>query len=182
MLLPSGKELESPQRCHARSSPLCSALMRLTSYSKCELYSELQGISDRDSFFDRYHPFLPFLNPAKSPDEYFTDSSILFWAIIGVASRRYSENIMLFAVLSEWVPKLIWSMVSSPPYTIEAAQAIILLIAWPFPSSSLWNDTLPTLSAISISICMQLGLHRPMNATDFQSEQDLVAPPCERLF
>jgi hypothetical protein len=77
---------------------------------------------------------------------------------------------MLFTVLSEWVPKLIWSTISSPPYTVASAQAMTLVSAWPFPSESMQNETITTLSAITISICMQLGLHRPMNATDFQSE------------
>ncbi|TVY34924.1 Regulatory protein, partial [Lachnellula occidentalis] len=118
-------------------------------------------------FFEHYHPSLPFLDPLKSPDEYYNSGSHFFWAIIGLASRRYDEDFMLFAVLSEWVPKLVWSAISSPPYSLPTVQSIILIAAWPFPVLSTYKATLVTLSSIAISTAMQLGLHRPMNATDF---------------
>ncbi|KUJ07834.1 uncharacterized protein LY89DRAFT_789497 [Mollisia scopiformis] len=118
-------------------------------------------------FFEHYHPALPFLNPAKSPDDYYDSGTILFWVIISIASRRYTNDMLLFPVLCEWIPKLIWESISSPPYTIPMVQAIILACTWPFPMPSMWNDTIVTLSSIAVSTAMQLGLHRPLNATDF---------------
>lgn len=119
------------------------------------------------SFFKHYHPALPFLNPSKSPDEYYDSGSILFWLIVSIASRRYKNDILLFPMLCEWIPKLLWECISTPPYTIPMVQAIILACAWPFPTTSQWNDTIITLSSIAVSTAMQLGLHRPLNATDF---------------
>ncbi|TVY91060.1 Regulatory protein [Lachnellula willkommii] len=118
-------------------------------------------------FFEHYHPSLPFLDPSKSPDEYYNSGEHLFWAIVGLASRRYDEDFMLFAVLSEWVPKLVWSAISTPPYNLPTVHSIILISAWPFPVDSTYKCTSVTLSSIAISTAMQLGLHRPMNATDF---------------
>ena len=128
------------------------------------------SIANLPSFFDHYHPSLPFLDPSKSPDDYYNSGTHLFWAIIGVASRRYDEDFFLFAVLSEWLPKLIWSSIADPPYHISLVQSIILIATWPFPVESTYNSTLITLSSIAISTAMQLGLHRPMNATDFSRE------------
>ncbi|CZR67425.1 uncharacterized protein PAC_17324 [Phialocephala subalpina] len=118
-------------------------------------------------FFDMYHPALPFLNPNKSPDEYYESGTILFWVIISIASRRYTNDIMLFPVLCEWIPKLMWESISTPPYTIPMVQALVLACTWPFPTNSMWNDTVATLSSIAVSTGLQLGLHRPLNATDF---------------
>ncbi|TVY37477.1 hypothetical protein LSUB1_G004489 [Lachnellula subtilissima] len=107
------------------------------------------------------------LNAAQIDNLFQISGEHLFWAIIGLASRRYDEDFMLFAVLSEWVPKLVWSAIATPPYSLPTVQSIILISAWPFPVDSTYKAALVTLSSIAISTAMQLGLHRPMNATDF---------------
>lgn len=136
-------------------------------FLRCRCPAIHSSLANRYSFFKHYHPALPFLNSSKSPDEYYDSGSILFWLIISIASRRYSNDILLFPMLCEWIPKLLWECISTPPYTVPMIQAIILACAWPFPTTSMWNDTITTLSSIAISISMQLGLHRPLNATDF---------------
>ena len=125
-------------------------------------------------FFDRYHPFLPFLDPLKSPDDYQDMSPCLFWAIISAASRRYLDDVTLLTVLSSYVSTLIWAEISQPPYTVATVQAIIILCTWPFPTTSTWNEPAVTLSSVAINIAMQVGLHRPVNAQDFLSKQLLV--------
>ena len=119
------------------------------------------------SFFEYYHPFLPFLDPSKSPDDYHKSGPTLFWAIIGVTSRRYQEDVTLLTVLSDWVMKLIWSEIARPPYKISTVQASIILCIWPFPTTTTWTDTSVTLSAFVISAAMRLGFHRPLNTQDF---------------
>jgi hypothetical protein len=110
---------------------------------------------------------LPFLDASLSPDQYFQSSPLLFWTIIGIASRRYVEDVTLFPILSGLVPKLMWEMITKPPYLITTAQAVIALCNWPFPVTSAWSDILITMSSIALSMAMQLGLHRPLNAQDF---------------
>ncbi|KAJ0303439.1 hypothetical protein COL516b_006442 [Colletotrichum fioriniae] len=53
--------------------------VRLTEESVNQLFSQ---------FFAYYHPFLPFLNPQQTPDQYFQQHALLFWSIISVAARR----------------------------------------------------------------------------------------------
>lgn len=134
---------------------------------KCNHPKFSTSLTNLPSFFKHYHPALPFLNPSKSPDEYYESGPILFWLIISIASRRYTNDILLFPVLCEWVPNLLWENIPKPPYTIPMVQAIILACAWTFPTTSMWNDAIVTLSSIAISTSMQLGLHRPLSATDF---------------
>ncbi|TVY65581.1 Regulatory protein LEU3 [Lachnellula suecica] len=119
-------------------------------------------------FFEHYHPSLPFLDPSKSPDDYYDSGESIFWTIISIASRRYQDDFMLFIVLSEWVPKLVWSLITTPVYNLALVQSIILISIWPFPTDSTYKDTLITLSSIALSAAMQIGLHRPMNTSDFQ--------------
>ncbi len=118
-------------------------------------------------FFEHYHHFLPFLDASKSPDAYYKSSISLFWVIIGVAARRYREDVTLLHVLSDLVMKLVWSEISKPPYKLSTVQAVILLCIWPFPTTSTWNDVSVTMSSIAISIAMQVGLHKPFNTQDF---------------
>lgn len=94
------------------------------------------------SFFEHYHPFLPFLDPSESPDEYYKTGPSLFWAIIGVGSRRYRDDVTLLTVLSEWVMKVIWAEIAKPPYKLSTVQAIIVFCIWPFPTSTTWDDPL----------------------------------------
>lgn len=116
------------------------------------------------------------MHPSKSPDRLYESGEAVFWALIGVASRRYQDDFMLFNLLSEWVPKLVWNAISSPPYRGPAVQAVILLSAWPFPFDSTWTDSSITMSSIAISIAMQAGLHRPMNPTDFRRKSSYLHP------
>ena len=127
-------------------------------------------MAKRASFFDFYHPFLPFLDASKPPDNYYNSSTCLFWVIIGIASRRYREDVTLLTILSELVTRIVWNDISHPPYTVPGIQAIVALSIWPFPTTSTWHDTSTTLSSIAVSAAMQLGLHRPQHAQDFLRE------------
>jgi len=133
--------------------------------SKPQVY-HLQLISS--SFFENHHPFLPFLDPLQSPDHYYKSCPSLFWAIVGVASRRYQEDTTLFTVLSEWVMKLIWTEISTCLHKISTVQAILLVALWPFPTAKSTNDTSVILSSIAITSSMNIGLHRPLNRQDFK--------------
>lgn len=118
-------------------------------------------------FFTHYHPFLPFLQPSKSPNYYYRASRLLFWTIISVASRRYSADLTLLASLSLSVPQLMWSVLQSVPQSHHDVKALCLLCTWPFPINSSSCDPTFMLSGTMMHLAMQIGLHRPSQAQDF---------------
>lgn len=119
------------------------------------------------SFFDNYHPFLPFLFTSLSPDECFNNSPLLFWTIVAVAARRFDEDITLLRFLSAPVTQLAWDTTSKLPSTLATVQALLILCTWPFAASSLWLEPTPIWTGIAVSIAQQLGLHRPDSSAEF---------------
>jgi len=118
-------------------------------------------------FFNKYHPFLPMLDPARSPPDYYHDSPVLFWTIIAIAARQYHEDRSLLTRLKPALDRLMWNMVATNPTRLPNIQAMVLWACWPLPNLQVWTD--PTLTFISIALthAMQLGLHRPGFENDF---------------
>ena len=110
---------------------------------------------------------MPLLDPAKTPDEYFEASKLLFWVIISVASRRYALDRTLFPALSAPLFQLLWSCVADIPQSYTVVKALCLLCTWPFPVSSTSLDPTLVLCSLAMSLAMQLGLHRPSHIQDF---------------
>lgn len=128
------------------------------------------------SFFDRYHPFVPLLDPTISPNDYFSKCPLLFWAIIYVSSRQYAAEPSLATALTAPLKSLLWEMISNPPHTWHIVQSMSLLCMWPFPTSSLSTDTTPILVNTAQTIAMQLGLHQPEFIQDFSRTKRKLTP------
>lgn len=123
-------------------------------------------LSDKgDSFFTFYHPFIPFLDTARTPDEYHQSSPLLFWVIISVATRQCDPSLLtsLAAPLSE----LLWQTLAEVPQSYIVVKALCILCTWPLPISSTSSDPTFMLSGLMMQIAMQIGLHRPSHAQDF---------------
>ncbi|KAK5948633.1 hypothetical protein OHC33_010392 [Knufia fluminis] len=118
-------------------------------------------------FFKFSHPFLPFLNPDRPPEEYYTKSPLLFWTIILVGSRHYSAEPHLFAALARQIQTLTWSTLAEVPQNYHHVKALILLCAWPLPCSSTSTDPTFMLAGMMMQVALQIGLHRPDHAQDF---------------
>src|SRR5690349_17196990 len=118
-------------------------------------------------FFTYYHPFCPFLNPDKTPDEYFQRSPLLFWAIVSVGARHYSPEPQLYSSLAGPVSQLAWSTFAEVPQSYHVVKALILLCTWAFPTSSTSTDPTFMLCGVMMQIALQIGLHRPNHAQDF---------------
>ncbi|KIX92056.1 uncharacterized protein Z520_12210 [Fonsecaea multimorphosa CBS 102226] len=118
-------------------------------------------------FFTFHHPFLPFLNPDRTPDEYYARSPLLFWTIISVGARHYTPEPDLFASLTGPVMRLVWSTIAEVPQNYHVVKALILLCAWPLPTSSTSTDPTFMLCGMMMQIALQIGLHRPTHAQDF---------------
>ncbi|KAH7351359.1 C6 zinc finger domain protein, partial [Rhexocercosporidium sp. MPI-PUGE-AT-0058] len=120
-----------------------------------------------EQYFQHYHPFLPFLDPHKSPDDYYQFSPLLFWVIVGVASRRYSADLTLLPALSISVSRLLWSTLQSSHHNYRTCKALCILCVWPFPKSDSSNDPTFMLTGAMMQLAMQAGLHMPDYSQDF---------------
>jgi len=120
-----------------------------------------------NEFWSCYHPYLPFLNPAQTPDQYYQQHPLLFWVIIAVASRRYIKDPTLLGALSAPLTRLVWSTVADVPNTHYVVKALCLLCTWPLPTSTTSTDLSHILGGIMMKAATGIGLHRPNHTQDF---------------
>ncbi|KAJ9606709.1 hypothetical protein H2200_008717 [Cladophialophora chaetospira] len=118
-------------------------------------------------YFSKYHMFLPFLDPGLSPDQYYDRSTLLFWSIISVASRRCLSNPTLLSRLARTLTDVIWKSLQALPHSLAVIQSLVLLCTWPFPTSSSSTDPSYMLSGMVVQVGLQMGLHRPKSPDDF---------------
>ena len=125
-------------------------------------------ISLWDEYFKNYHVFLSILDPERDlPDAIFEKSEILFWTVLVVASRHYSEDLGLLQRLTAPYRELIKETISKPPNNHYVVKALCLLCTWTLPASSTTADMTFPLSGVMMKFAMQLGLHRPSHPMDF---------------
>jgi transcriptional regulatory protein LEU3 len=112
---------------------------------------------------ENYHPYFSLLDLDVEPVDYYSRCTLLFWAIISIASHRFEDGPTLLCMLSHPVQNLLWDTVRKLPHSPFVVEAIILFSIWPFPTSSMWMDPSFMLISIAKTSLMQLGLHRPEN-------------------
>lgn len=117
------------------------------------------------SYFTFYHPFLPVLDPEKSPDYYYDMSPLRFWVMISVAARRLRPS--LLKDLTSPLNELLWRTLADIPQNYIVVKALCLLCTWPLPVDSTSSDPTFMLSGLMMQIAMQIGLHRPSHTQDF---------------
>ncbi|KAF1931090.1 Zn(II)2Cys6 transcriptional activator [Didymella exigua CBS 183.55] len=118
-------------------------------------------------YFQLYHPFLPFLDQVRSPDEYYNhDHKLLFWAIISVAARRSTSRPALLKDLAKPLTDLIWDSIRNQP-NHHVVKALCLLCTWPVPAERTVTDPTYMLCGVMMQIAMQIGLHQPTHPQDF---------------
>ena len=124
-------------------------------------------------YFRDYHPFLPLLDPIKTPDTYFELSALLFWTIIVVAARRYGvdREHRLLTQMAEPYSRLLWLNVSKVPQSHHDVRALALICTWPLPYSTTSSDPTFILSGCMMKMAQQIGLHRPTHPLDFNRTQ-----------
>ncbi|KAL1839421.1 hypothetical protein VTJ49DRAFT_1522 [Mycothermus thermophilus] len=131
---------------------------RLTDEEESQLFS---------AFFNYYHPFLPFLNPAQTPDQYYQQHPLLYWAIVAVASRRASSDPNILTKLSGPLTRLLWNTVGDVPQSYFVVKALCLLCTWPLPTSTSSADPTHILCGVMMKTATGIGLHRPNHINDF---------------
>jgi hypothetical protein len=120
-----------------------------------------------NEFWCCYHPYLPFLSPSQSPDQYYQQHPLLFWVIIAVASRRYTADPGLLSSLSGPLTRLLWTTVGEVPNNHYVVKALCLLCTWPLPTSTTSTDPTHILCGVMMKTATGIGLHRPNHTQDF---------------
>lgn len=120
-----------------------------------------------NEFWLFYHPYLPFLNSAQTPDQYYQQHPLLFWTIISIASRRYTADPGLLTSLSGPLTRLLWTTVGEVPSNYFVVKALCLLCVWPLPTSTTTTDPTHILSGVMMKTATGIGLHRPNHTQDF---------------
>lgn len=119
------------------------------------------------SFFARYHPLQPLLDPERPPEYYLEASSLLFWTVISVAARHYPAQPNMLRSLASSLMRLLWATIADVPQNYHVVKALCILCVWPLPVSSTSADPTVMISGLMIQIAKQIGLHRPSHAQDF---------------
>ncbi|KAK3694919.1 hypothetical protein B0T22DRAFT_87180 [Podospora appendiculata] len=131
---------------------------RITEDDETQLFAE---------FFNNYYPFLPFLNPSQTPDQYYQQYPLLYWAIVAVASRRFTPDPTFLTKLSGPLTRLLWTTVGEVPQSYFAVKALCLLCTWPLPTSTSSSDPTHILGGVMMKTATGIGLHRPNHINDF---------------
>ncbi|KAL2008418.1 hypothetical protein VTN00DRAFT_6612 [Thermoascus crustaceus] len=118
-------------------------------------------------YFKEYAYFMPILDASISPNVYYQRSPFLFWAIIGVGSRHYRKDPTLFGALAPKIINLALMSLKTKSATLSHIQALLLVLSWPFPPSSLCMDITFPLSGSLIHMAMQAGLHISVTSQNF---------------
>ncbi|TVY67517.1 Regulatory protein LEU3 [Lachnellula suecica] len=120
-----------------------------------------------NEFWNCYHPYLPFLDPAQAPDAYYQQHPLLFWVIIAVSSRRYTKDPSLLTAIAPPLSRLLWATVGEVPNTHYVVKALCLLCTWPLPTSTTSTDPSHILGGVMMKTATGIGLHRPKHTQDF---------------
>lgn len=132
--------------------------IRLTEEAESQLFHE---------FFSCYHPFLPFLNPSQSPDQYYQQHPLLYWSMISVAARRCAVEPGLLTNLAAPLSRLLWTTIGDVPGNHFVIKALCLLCSWPLPTSTTTSDPTHILCGVMMKAATGIGLHRPNHINDF---------------
>jgi hypothetical protein len=122
-------------------------------------------------FWCFYHPWLPFLDPSQTPDQYYQQHPLLFWVIIAIASRRYATDPALLTSISGPLTRLLWPTIGDVPKDHFVVKALCLLCTWPLPTSTTSSDPTHILCGVMMKTATGLGLHRPNHTQDFSRVQ-----------
>jgi len=110
---------------------------------------------------------MPILDHSKPVDWYYNQSPFLFWSVIGVAYRTYSPDRVLFNSLAAKITERAYASLNPIHASLCTVKGLLLLLNWPFPSSSLGQDIHFSLCGGMLHMAMQIGLHVPLSSQDF---------------
>ncbi|KAL5360554.1 hypothetical protein BJX96DRAFT_72474 [Aspergillus floccosus] len=132
-------------------------------------------------FFQQYAQFVPILDPQTTPNAFYAQCPLIFWAVIGIASRTYPRNPTLYVALAPSIMEMACLAITSTSAPSHIIQGLVLVLSWPFPKDTTRSELTFPLAGMLLHIAMQNGLHIPMSSHEFArkklpmpSEVDMV--------
>ncbi len=129
------------------------------------------GLPHVARFFTHYSPQVPVVDRLTAADAIFEKSPFLFWTIVTIGSRKYSQDPTLFSQLCHRIVDLAFSSLKLRQSPIQIVQALVLLCAWPLPVEHLYQDKVHTLAGSCMQLALQIGLHVAGVGQDFARER-----------
>lgn len=102
---------------------------------------------------------MPIFEGKLKPNACFSQSEILFWTVIAVGARKYSEDPTLLTSLANHIADLASKAALLRERPLPTIQALILLCTWPLPHDSLSKDISPMLAGVLLQLALTIGLH-----------------------
>ncbi|KAF2709898.1 hypothetical protein K504DRAFT_476060 [Pleomassaria siparia CBS 279.74] len=118
-------------------------------------------------FMTQYHPILPILDTALTPNDYYNLSPFLFWSIIVTGSRRYSDDPTILDRTSQLITPLAFSSMALRSTPIPVIQGLLILCTWRLPTYSMYKDMTHVLCGAAVHLATQIGLHIAGVGQDF---------------
>lgn len=95
----------------------------------------------------------------RDPNKCYENGSLLFWAIILVACRRYARDPAILPFLMDAVRREIFTAISSLPLSIHSINALILVCTWSFSDVRFINDPGSMFAGVAMNAALLLGIH-----------------------
>ncbi|GAD97482.1 conserved hypothetical protein [Paecilomyces variotii No. 5] len=121
-------------------------------------------------YFNKYHHFLPFLDPSKGAEDYYKTSRLLFWSLISVSSRQFRTDPHLLMKLAPILNNALWKTVATGSISFSHLQALVINSCWLLPKFRLWTDKSLVFANIAVTYATHLGLHRPGHEQDYTKD------------
>jgi hypothetical protein len=119
------------------------------------------------SYFTKYAPFLPVFPSELSPNIYYDEALLVFWAILTVAARRYEKDPTLLTALSSRVMRLALLSVNTKSSGLPVIKGLLILLTWAIPETEVSDETPYVLCGAAIHLATKIGLHVPLASQDF---------------
>jgi hypothetical protein len=149
----------------------------------CESNPRKPNLLTLRSYFSHLSRFLPILDSNILPDDYHSQSPLLFWSIAAVASRKYRKDPALVTILPSKALDLAMKTVFSATAGISAIESMLLLLSWPPPPDATYDEIPYVLSSALMHAAMRIGLQIPHASDDFSRVKlHLSEKECNRRF
>lgn len=124
--------------------------------------------TNSNRYFKDYNPILPILDPRRRPNQYYDESSLLFWAIVVTAARSYAatDSTCLLQTLRPKVIDLALATTKATP-SEKSIIALLILLTWPLSSNRQAHDLTFVLDGVMFQMALQTGLHTPKNVQEY---------------
>jgi transcriptional regulatory protein LEU3 len=124
---------------------------------------------------------VPLMDPSWSPNHFYEQAPLLFWVIVAIGSRKLTTHPSLTCALAPRVTQQAFMSLNSRSMPLQCIKGLVLLLSWPFSSTSFYRDTSYVLSGALLHKAMQCGLHTPVLTHDFSKKRPARVATKEEL-